>query len=129
MSLIGDVLTRLLPGLLVVRHHRRVHAAFGADVNSYHHDARVLSPLDGRSNTFTVSRAKNNQIDPGGDEIVDLVCLIVHIIGATREHRDFHIRVILLSLVLHATLDLHEKRVTKIGDRQADCLELLLSAK
>ena len=109
MILAGD-----LARLDVVRLHRGVGPGRG-DVDRDDDDARRLGALHRRRDRLRVGRVEQDQVDAGGDEVVDLGELLVQVVVG-RDRRDLDVRVDLLGLVLGALDERDEERIAERAD-------------
>ena len=122
-ELVGDVLAGDLAGLDVVGLHRGVGAGRG-DVDRDHHDPGRLRPLDRRGDRLGVGGVEQDHVDARGDEVVDLVELLVQVVVG-RGGVDRDVRVDLLGLGLGALGQGHEERVAERAQRDPDRVQVL----
>ena len=112
-----------LAGLNIVCGHRSVRA-FGCRVHGDDDDASRLRLLDRGPNGLGIAGIEEDQVNAGGDEIVDLGHLLAEIVFKA-DGGDLHIGIGLLRLELGPPRERHEERVAHRAKRDADRFELL----
>ncbi len=108
-QLVDDVLAGDLAGLDVVGGHRGV-GAFGRGVDGNDDDAGGLRLLDRRADRLGIAGVEQDQVDAGGDEIVDLGDLLAEVIFEA-DGGDLHVGVSLLGLEFGALRQCDEERM------------------
>src|SRR4029079_17105286 len=98
--------------------------AFGRGVDRDDHDARRLRLLDRRPDRLWIAGIQQDQVDAGGNEIVDLGDLLAEVVFEA-DRRDLHIGIGLPGLELGALRQRDEERITHRTQRDANRLEFL----
>ena len=96
--------------------------ALGRGIDRDHDDAGRLGSFDRRLDGLRIAGVEQDQIDAGGDEIIDLGILLAQIV-VEADRRDLHIGIGLFRLELRSFRQRDEERIAHRAERDADRLE------
>src|SRR6266702_907985 len=117
-ELVDDVLAGDLASLDIVCGHRGV-GAFGCGIHRDDDDACRLCFLDRWPDGLRIAGVQEDQVDAGGDEVVDLGHLLAEVVFKA-DRRDLHIGIGLSGFEFGTLRQSDEKRVAQRAQRDAD---------